>query len=98
MRKSINGLAAIVQGSFELDPFQGAVFVFCNKGKDKIKILHWDKDGFALYYKRREKGRFCWPSLSEQETKVDTTMADLNRLLDGLFMEKFIPHKTYTIL
>src|SRR5665647_1339495 len=98
MRKSINGLAAIVQGSFEIDPFEGAVFVFCSKDKNKIKILQWDKDGFALYYKLRERGRFCWSSLLEEETKVDVTMADLNRLLDGLLMEKFIPHKMYKIL
>lgn len=98
MRKSINGLAAVVQGSFELDPFEGAVFVFCNKKKDKIKILHWDKDGFALYYKRRERGRFCWPTLSEQSCTADVTINDLNRLLDGLLMEKFIPHKTFTVL
>lgn len=57
MRKSINGLAAVVQGAFELDPFQGALFVFCNKDRNKIKVLFWDKDGFALYYKRRERGR-----------------------------------------
>ena len=98
MRKSINGLAAVVQGTFELDPFQGALFVFCNKDKNKIKVLHWDKDGFALYYKRRERGRFCWPTLSEQSGTVDVTMDDLNRLLDGLIMEKFIPHKKYTLL
>ena len=98
MRKSINGLAAIVQGSFELDPFKGALFVFCNKDKNKIKVLHWDKDGFALYYKRREKGRFCWPTLCVQDETIDITTTDLNRLLDGLLMEKFIPQKTYTIL
>jgi transposase len=98
MRKSINGLAAVVQGSFELDPFQGALFVFCNKDKNKIKVLHWDKDGFALYYKRRERGRFCWPALSEETGTVDITMQDLNRLLDGLLMEKFVPHKKYTLL
>lgn len=98
MRKSINGLAAVVQGTFELDPFQGALFVFCNKDKNKIKVLHWDKDGFALYYKRRERGRFCWPTLSAQNSTVDVTMDDLNRLLDGLLMEKFIPHKTYALL
>ena len=98
MRKSINGLATVVQGSFELDPFEGALFVFCNKKKDKIKVLHWDKDGFALYYKRRERGRFCWPTLSEQSCTVDITMYDLNRLLDGLLMEQFIPHKKYTVL
>ena len=98
MRKSINGLAAVVQGSFALDPFEGALFAFCNKDKNKIKVLHWDKDGFALYYKRRERGRFCWPTLSDQEGTVDVTMNDLNRLLDGLLMEKFIPHKNYLML
>ena len=48
MRKNINGLAAIVQGGFNLDPFDGTLFVFCNKNKDKIKVLKWDKDGFIL--------------------------------------------------
>lgn len=98
MRKSINGLAAIVQGAFESDPFQGALFVFCNKDKNKIKVLHWDKDGFALYYKRRERGRFCWPTLSEEDCTVNITAEDLNRLLDGLVMEKFVPRKNYVLL
>lgn len=98
MRKSINGLAAVVQGSFELDPFNGALFVFCNKEKNKIKVLHWDKDGFALYYKRRERGRFCWPSFSEEDGTSNITLLDLHRLLDGLLMEKFIPHKSFKIM
>lgn len=98
MRKSINGLAAIVQGSFALDPFQGAIFVFVSKDRNKIKILHWDKDGFALYYKRRERGRFCWPAFDDQNGIVDVSVQDLGRLLDGLFMEKFIAHKTYTTI
>jgi Transposase and inactivated derivatives len=61
MRKSINGLAAVVHASFELDPFAGALFVFCNKERNKIKVLCWDKDGFVLYYKRRERGRCPFP-------------------------------------
>lgn len=98
MRKSINGLAAIVQGSFQLDPFEGALFVFCNKERNKIKVIHWDKDGFALYYKRRERGRFCWPSLNDKDGTVNVTVSDLNRLLDGLIMEQFIPHKSFKII
>jgi len=61
MRKSINGLSAIVEGSFKLDPFEGALFVFCNKSRDRIKILEWDGDGFWLYFKRLEQGT---PSLT----------------------------------
>ncbi|TMO56139.1 IS66 family insertion sequence hypothetical protein [Pseudoalteromonas aurantia] len=74
-RKSINGLAALVESELELSAMSGAVFVFCNKGRDKLKILYWDRTGFALWYKRLEKDKFKWPtklhgptlSLSEQQ-------------------------------
>jgi transposase len=74
-RKSINGLAAIVETEMALPLMSGALFVFCNKGKDKLKILYWDNTGFALWYKRLEKDKFKWPrkvssatySLSEQQ-------------------------------
>lgn len=68
MRKSIDGLAAIVEGSFKLDPFSAALFVFCNRGRDRLKILEWDGDGFWLYFKRLEKGRFKWPAEGDEET------------------------------
>jgi len=98
MRKSINGLAAIIQESFELDAFTGALFVFMNGNKTRLKILHWDKDGFALYYKRREKGRFYWPSFDDAAGAVTISASDLNRLLDGLVMEKFVPQKRYAVV
>jgi transposase len=86
MRKSINGLTAIVQGSFKLDPFDGALFVFCNRRHDRIKILEWDGDGYWLYFKRLEKGHFRWP-----EPGTDTTMTlsgeELNILLGGARVE-----------
>jgi transposase len=68
MRKSINGLAAIVEAGFGLDPFSSALFVFCNRNRDRIKILEWDGDGFWLYFKRLEKGRFRWPESGESRT------------------------------
>jgi transposase len=58
LRKSIDGLAAIVQEGFQLNPFSASLFVFCNRKRDKLKILHWDYNGFWLYYRRLEKGRF----------------------------------------
>ena len=55
MRKSINGLSFLVQNSFELDPFEKALFVFCNKQRNRLKILTWDDNGFWLHLKRLER-------------------------------------------
>jgi len=65
MRKSINGLAALVECGFKLEPCGNALYVFCNKARDRIKILEWDGDGFWLYFKRLEKGRFRWLSADD---------------------------------
>ena len=70
MRKSINGLSEIVQHSFELDLFCEAIFVFCNRNRDRLKILEWDNDGFWLHFKRLEKGHFRWPQPGEEPTMV----------------------------
>ena len=61
MRKSIDGLAALVVSQFHLDPHQPALFLFCGRHKDRIKGLLWDETGFLLLYKRLEDGRYQWP-------------------------------------
>lgn len=60
-RKSIDGLSVLVQEAMELNPFEAAVFVFCNRARDKVKILAWERNGFVLWYKRLESERFKWP-------------------------------------
>ena len=82
MRKSINGLSAIVEASFKLSPFSEALFVFCNRSRDRIKILEWDSDGFWVYFKRLEKGRFRWPSDDKNKTMM-LSGEELNLLLGG---------------
>jgi transposase len=82
MRKAINGLAAIIELSFKLDPFEEAVFVFCNRSHDRLKILEWNGDGFWLHVKRLERGRFRWPSKSEEDT-MRLSGEELERLLEG---------------
>ena len=57
MRKSIDGLAALVQNHFEMDPFESALFLFCGRRCDRIKALLWEGDGFLLLYKRLENGK-----------------------------------------
>jgi len=86
MRKQINGLTAIVECSFNLDPFDGALFVFCNRSRDRIKILEWDGDGFWLYFKRLEKGHFKWPTLKDDAT-MTLTGEELSYLLGGTRIE-----------
>jgi transposase len=83
MRKQINGLSVIVSESFKLDPFDAAMFVFCNRGRDRLKILEWDGDGFWLYFKRLEKGRFPWPQPGSEPT-MTLTGEDLAVLLCGV--------------
>jgi len=95
MRKSIDSLAAIVQQSFELDPFSSALFVFCNKSRDKIKILQWDHNGFWLYYKRLEKGKFDWPK--EGTGTAEISIRELRWLLDGLLLKQRSVHKKVTV-
>jgi transposase len=92
MRKSIDGLAALVENNLELDPMQDAVFVFCNRGRDKIKILYWERNGFVLWYKRLEKQKFKWlKDISVSSHRISGH--ELNELLDGLNIFNGKPHK-----
>lgn len=61
LRRGIDGLIAIIQQEFKLNPFQNILFLFCGKRTDRIKALLWEGDGFVLLYKRLESGKFQWP-------------------------------------
>ena len=86
LRRSIDGLAAIVQGQLELDPFSTALFLFCGRRCDRIKGLLWEGDGFLLLYKRLDNGRFQWPR-NETEAKL-LTPQQTRWLLEGLKIEQ----------
>lgn len=81
-RKSIDGLASLVEAELELSALSGALFVFCNKSRDKIKILYWDSTGFALWYKRLDKHKFKWPQKITPSMVI--TKEQLQWLLNGL--------------
>jgi transposase len=91
MRKSIDGLSALVSFQFRLDVFSESWFVFCNKSRDKLKILHWDRCGFWLYYRRLERGRFLWPECSGEGT-ISVSRRQLRWLLDGFSIEEHRAH------
>jgi transposase len=92
MRKSINGLSILVEQSLGLDPFSPQLFVFCNRKRDKIKILYWERTGFVLWYKRLEKNHFAWPPTGDEEI-VTLTGRALNWLLDGIDVFAMQPHE-----
>ena len=91
-RKSINGLAVIVEQQMNLRACDDAVFVFCNRRRDKLKILYWDKSGFVLWYKRLEESKFKWPRKDVQHT-ITLTSEQLNWLLDGYDITVMKQHK-----
>jgi transposase len=93
LRKSIDGLAALVTHSFALDLFSNSLFVFCNRERDKLKILFWDHNGFWLYYRRLECGRFPWPASSGDQAVRSIDRRQLQWLLDGLALEQRKAHK-----
>lgn len=93
LRKSIDGLAILVKEGFDLDPFSPNLFVFCNRGRDKLKILYWDQNGFWLYYRRLEREKFQWPSDNLSSSPLKITHRQLRWLLDGLSLEQKQAHQ-----
>ena len=83
MRKSINGLTAIVQAEMKLDLRTSALFIFTNQRRTHLKMIYFDRSGFALWLKRLEDSRFPWPTNEEDET-VRIKLKDLESLLDGI--------------
>ena len=88
-RKSINGLAALVEQAMGLDPFAAAVYVFRNRRADRIKILGWDHNGFWLLFKRLEQDRFAWP---RQAAVATLSVEQLHWLLQGIDIEAMQRH------
>ena len=83
LRRSIDGLSALVKERFGEDPFSGHLFLFRNRRGDRLKILVWDRSGFWVLYKRLERETFAWPR-SEDEKPVELQAAELMMLLGGL--------------
>jgi len=84
MRKSFNGLHAIVQSEFRRDIRAGDVFLFLNRRLDRIKLIHWDRDGLAIWMKRLERGTFQRPQRLPQGKQVEMDATDLALLLSGI--------------
>jgi len=87
LRKSVDGLAIIVKQQFNMDPFENCLFLFCNRNRNRLKCLNWDRNGFILYYKRLDGAgaHFKWPK--EPNDVKHITISQLRMLMDGMSIE-----------
>ena len=92
MRRQIDGLSLLAKDVMQLEPMSGALFVFINRRRNKLKCLTWERNGFVIWYKRLERHRFHWPRQRE-ETVLTLSGKQLNWLLDGYDVWHMKPHE-----
>lgn len=95
MRKSFNGLSGLVSNELGRDPLSGEVFIFINKNRDLIKLLHWEPGGFVLYYKRLEKGTFTLPITKQGNTTIK--WPELVFMIEGIEIKEYREHKRFQL-
>jgi transposase len=95
MRRSFDGLHALVRDHLELDAFAGHLYLFANRRRDRLKLLYWDHDGFAVWAKRLERGVFAIPSADPGSRRIEITSEELAALLSGIDLEQSARRKRY---
>jgi len=93
MRRGFDGLCGMIRSEFEADPLDGSLFLFINRRRDRMKILHWDGTGFWLFYKRLEAGTFQEIVSDEKRVQIDATQ--LAMLLAGVCLNTAQRRKRY---
>lgn len=91
-RKGAQSLALLVEAEWGLNPFAEQLVVFCNRGRTRVKILYWERNGFCLWQKALEQERFHWPK-ADASGVLTLTGQQLNGLLDGYDLSAFKPHR-----
>lgn len=95
MRKGFDTLAALVRDGLGYDPLSGHLFLFVGRRRDRLKILYWDRDGYALWYKRLEKGTFRMPVAKDGATHVELKASELAMLLEGIDLRSIKRRKRF---
>ena len=91
MRKGYDGLCGLVRNEWKKNPLSGDVFIFLSRQRNKIKLLHWQNDGFVIYSKRLEKGTFELP----KNTSIEITAQQLQFILDGIYLSSIKKRMRY---
>lgn len=95
MRRGFDTLAALVRDHLGHDPLAGSLFVFRSRRGDRLKLLWWDDDGYALFYKRLEEGTFRFPAVGAGQAGVEIRSADLALILEGIDLDSVRRSKRY---
>jgi transposase len=97
MRKGFDSLCGVVRSDMGRDPLSGEVFIFLNKPRTTIKLLHWERGGLVLYHKRLESGRFTLPSFDKNTLSYRLRWTDLVLMVEGISLERVYYGKRYEI-
>lgn len=95
MRRSFDGLQALVRDHLDLDPFAGHLYLFASRRRDRLKILYWDRDGFAVWSKRLEEGTYAIPFAEPHTRRIEMTPEELGALLSGIDLSTATRRKRY---
>jgi transposase len=95
LRKGFDALSGLVTTAFSRDPTSGHLFLFVNRRRDRLKILYWDRDGLAIWYKRLEKGSFQLPAVARDAVAMEMTPTQLALILSGIDLSSARQRKRY---
>lgn len=97
MRKGFNGLSGLVRNELDQDPMSGAVFIFINRRRNKMKLLVWEDSGFVLYYKQLQQGTFELPRPQQGQQSWTLTWHDLVLMLEGVVLSSIKKRKRFSL-
>ncbi len=97
MRKGFDGLCGLVANELKQDPLSGALFLFINRRRDRMKVLYWDGDGLAIWYRRLEQGTYQLPSVTSDQKSVELRSEEFTMLLRGIDLSNVKRRKRFAI-
>ena len=97
MRKGFDGLCGLVIDQLKKDPLCGSLYLFINKRRDRMKVLYWDGDGLAIWYRRLEQGTFRLPKVNQETTCVEIRSEEFTMLLRGIDLSSVKRHKRFSL-
>jgi transposase len=95
LRKGFDALSGLVTTAFAQDPTSGHLFLFVNRRRDRVKILYWDRDGLAIWYKRLETGSFQLPAAPRDAMSIEMSSTQLALILSGIDLRSARQRKRY---